>query len=85
MKTILETAFCQDFFRFPVDTSVKRQTVNQFEFPAVTLCNKNKVHCGNLRDHIKYLRGVLQENATVDAEGTAERISSLCTMYHIGR
>ena len=75
----------KDFFRFPVDTSVKRQTVNQFEFPAVTLCNKNKVHCGNLRDHIEYLRGVLQENATVDAEGTAERVSSLCTMYHIGR
>lgn len=34
-------------------------TLNQsLEFPAVTVCNANKIHCGNLRNHIiKKVRG----------------------------
>ena len=44
------------------------------QFPAVTICNHNKIHCGNIANHITSL-----ENDT----GT--QIELLCKLYFLGK
>ena len=40
-------------FLFQIITTVTVQTEDSMAFPAVTLCNYNQVHCGNLHDYIE--------------------------------
>ena len=54
--------------------------MNAFDFPGVTICNLNKVHCSNLAEHIANLRQVRNP----DQELT-ERIEGLCSIFLIGR
>jgi hypothetical protein len=36
------------YLEFDVNVGVKLEQSNGLSFPAVTICNANKVHCGNL-------------------------------------
>ena len=38
----------EDYASSPIVTSVTVKNQHKLEFPAVTLCNLNKLHCGNL-------------------------------------
>ncbi len=42
---------------------VQKEPGTELEFPAVTVCNNNKVHCGNLRDLIEKCETQVRPNA----------------------
>ena len=47
------TLVLADYFKFDVVTRVRVKRINDgIDFPSVTLCNKNRVHCGRLLDMI---------------------------------
>ena len=42
----------KDYISNPTTTSIYIRNVNELDFPAVTVCNLNRVHCGRLYDQI---------------------------------
>lgn len=71
-----------EFAESPVDTTVTRQVEDTFEFPGVTICNLNKVHCGNLGGHIESLKSTEEEDPSAEVLG---RVVSLCSLFLLGR
>jgi len=71
----------QDYFSNPVNTFVKKEQVDDLHFPAVTLCNVNKIHCSNLRDRI--LAGNGQGSAADSANETD--VGVLCRLWVLSR
>ena len=51
-------ALFKDFLNFPVITGVTLEQNSSIEFPSVTICNENRVHCGNLHNYIKICNDV---------------------------
>ena len=48
----------EDFFNYPVVTEVKINHNSSIDFPSVTICNANRVHCGNLLEYISTCKNV---------------------------
>ena len=48
----------KDFFKYPVVTEVKINQNSSIAFPSVTICNTNRVHCGNLLAYISTCKNV---------------------------
>lgn len=55
-----------------------QEFANTLDFPAVTLCNYNRVHCGNLYDRI------IEVNRTSDPN-VVQRLDSLCYLFELGQ
>ena len=49
----------------------------QLEFPAVTVCNQNRVHCGLLKSHIDLF--------TKEHTGTTDELPWMQGLYHLNR
>ena len=47
-----------DFFNFGVNIDINMTNLLEMEFPGVTICNSNPVHCGNLALKIRECEGV---------------------------
>ncbi|TRY69119.1 hypothetical protein TCAL_04115, partial [Tigriopus californicus] len=61
------------YFEYNVITSVTNIEVQSLDFPAVTICNQNAVHCGNLRDLILNLHSTQTNDCQI--------IANLCQLY----
>lgn len=61
-------------------TTVRQVFEETLDFPAVTVCNANPVHCLNLYRHIVHLN-----NGTAESDDRADRLDVLCHMYVLGR
>ena len=48
----------EDFLSYPVVTDVKVIQNSSIEFPSVTICNTNRVHCGNLLKYVSTCQNV---------------------------
>ena len=46
------TQIFQQYYLYDVITKTKLETVSTLEFPAITICNDNKIHCGHLKNRI---------------------------------
>ncbi len=62
-----------------VVTTVTQNFDDVMTFPAVTLCNFNRVHCRNLYDHIRELN-----STNSSSSNNTEKIFNLCTIYNGG-
>ena len=47
-----------EFLSYPVVTDVKVAQNSSIEFPSVTICNANRVHCGNLLYYVSTCQNV---------------------------
>ena len=43
----------EDFLAFGVETNIELVQAKELDFPAVTICNANRIHCGELHNFIK--------------------------------
>ena len=43
----------EDYFQYDVVTGVHFMRNSSIKFPSVTICNANRVHCGNLHQYIE--------------------------------
>ncbi len=66
-------------FSAQIVTTLTQNFDNVLTFPAVTICNFNKVHCRNLYDRIRELN-----NSDDESDEMNYRIQSLCTVYNVG-
>ena len=60
----------------------------QLEFPAVTVCNQNRVHCGLLKSHIDQftkLKSYIDESAKEQTGTTEELLAYMHGLYHLNR
>ena len=48
----LVTKCIEGYFAYQTETTIDISNPLEVEFPAVTICNENRVHCGNLYDLI---------------------------------
>ena len=48
----------EDFFNYPVVTNVQVTQNSSIDFPSVTICNANRVHCGNLLQYVSTCQNV---------------------------
>ena len=48
----LVTKCIEGYFAYETETTIDISNPLEVEFPAVTICNENRVHCGNLYDLI---------------------------------
>lgn len=71
--SLFQTLF--DIFSYPVTTSVTLKTLPYLAFPTVTLCNSNRIHCGQLLTKIQNC----QKNATCKSQ----RLENLCGLYEL--
>ncbi|XP_059092237.1 acid-sensing ion channel 2-like [Tigriopus californicus] len=61
------------YFEYNVVTSVTNTEVQSLNFPAVTICNQNAVHCGNLKDLIWILNSTQSNDS--------QSLANLCQLY----
>ena len=62
----------QSILAFGVTISITMEEKIVMPFPAITLCNQNKVHCGNLHNYIE------------SCENCQHRMEALCHVYDMG-
>ncbi|XP_059096686.1 acid-sensing ion channel 4-A-like [Tigriopus californicus] len=62
-----------NYFEYNVITSVTNDEAQTMNFPAVTICNANRVHCGNLRNLIW--------NISQETGDNEETLKKLCGVY----
>ena len=48
----------EDFFLYPVVTNIQSIQNSTIEFPSVTICNTNRVHCENLLEYVSTCQNV---------------------------
>ena len=62
---------------FQVEIVMSKSSEDEVEFPAVTLCPLNKVHCTNLHLVLEDIFGGIDSNNT-------QHLLSLCVLYTLG-
>ena len=68
----------QEFMSFNVVTKVIINSVPELPFPAVTICNQNRIHCGNLKIAIQNCQGDSEcKNST--------KLDTFCALYVYGK
>ena len=56
----------------------------QLEFPAVTVCNQNRVHCGLLKSHIDQFTKLKSDESAKEQTGTTEEwLAYMQGLYHL--
>ena len=48
----------EDYISYPVVTNIQNVQNSTIDFPSVTICNTNRVHCGNLLKYISTCQNV---------------------------
>ena len=69
-----------DYHKYPVTTTTDLVHESSVYFPAVTICNQNRIHCQNLINHLLTLREELELNVDLNE---AERTSKLAIMAQL--
>ncbi|XP_012268274.3 amiloride-sensitive sodium channel subunit gamma-like [Athalia rosae] len=69
---------CLDYLAYPVTTAMNLKQATALPFPAVTVCNLNRVHCGNLKRLVRQNRGT-------DLGERLERMYEVTNCAHVRR
>ncbi len=70
-----------DYFSFPVSSNSNLTHVGSVEFPAVTICNANRVNCENLFQMMRSLEGSLASGSPGMLHSLAEERSSVEAIF----
>ena len=67
-------AFCS-YYKHDTVTSVRIQSEITTEFPSVTICNLNRVHCRHLYNHIRKCTKVIDYNIIMSLQNRNNTLS----------
>ena len=65
LSCYLVTKSIEGFYAYQTETTIDISSPLEVEFPAVTICNENRVHCGNLYNLIVNCTKVITSDSTM--------------------
>ena len=68
---------CIDFYSYPFTTSTDVVHNSSLNFPAISICNLNRIHCGNLVLEIVRLREEITNGKAENATATQTSVETL--------
>ena len=60
----------QTYLKYPVITSMTLTHETKVSFPAITICNQNRVNCNNIRDFVTVCNSSNITNCSIDTNST---------------